>query len=99
MNMEIGGKKVLIIGGHTLSALQIEHIRRVCENVQLEFQSVVEAMDRMAVISPDRSISVKELIELASKPICDLSFPPNQPKISKDAKEQHKRAARHYGFR
>ena len=97
--MEIVVKKVLIIGGHSLTALQIEHIRRACENVQLEFHSVVEAMDRMAMISLEETISVKELIELASKPIFNPTIIPDRPKISKDAKEQHKRAARLYGWR
>ncbi len=97
--MEIGGKKVLIIGGYELTALQIAEIRRVCKNARLELQDVVDAMDRMAVTSPDGSTSVKDLIELASKATYKPSFFPDRKKISRDAKEQHKRAARQYGWR
>jgi len=97
--MEIGGKKVLIIGGHALTALQIAEIRRVCENKKLAFHDVVDAMDRLAVISRQATTSVKELIELASKPIYRSSFLPNRKKISMDAKEQHRRAMRHHGRR
>lgn len=97
--MEIGGKKVSIIGGHPLTALQSEHIRRACENAQLEFKSVVDAIDRMAIVSTDETTSVNEMIELACSPLCKPSFLPVRPKISKDAKEQHNRAARRYGWR
>lgn len=95
--MEIGGKKILIIGGHELTALQIAEIRRVCEYAKLEFRNVVEAMDRMAMVSIEETISFKDLIELAPKPIRNPSLIPDCLKISRNMKEQHKRAMRYHG--
>lgn len=96
--MEIGGKKVLVIGGHELSVLQKAEIRRVCENACLEFQNVVYAIDRLAVVSTDATTSVKELIELASSTVY-TPYLPCRRKVSRTTKEQHKRAMRYHGRR
>lgn len=99
MDMEVGGKKILIIGGHELTALKIAEIRRVCEYAKLEFRNVIEAMDRMAMVSIEEIKSVKDLIELASKPIRNPSLIPNCLNISRNMKDQHKRAMRYHGRR